>query len=90
MGFDFDKLLKGEYKVQILAGQHIMNCDYRLLREMFAGKEGDKVPQNILYKTMEFYGNLTSSDKQLIVAADNLKITLNHSHFDKVWAITAF
>ena len=89
MGFDFDKLLKGDYKVQILAGQHIMNADARLLREMFAGMEGDKVPQNILYKTMEFYGNLTSSDKQLIVAADNLKITLNHSNFDKVWAIFA-
>ena len=82
--FDETKALEGAYTFQILGGQHINICDWELLGTVYHGKASNNIPQNVFWKTVEIYLNLTADERSIFILAANAKLLLEHSTFEKV------
>ena len=81
IGFEFNKCLKGEYELELLAGQHITACDSRLLNGYTTLTD---VPELLQWKQVELYANLSSTEKTLLVQVANSKIIKGSGTFEKV------
>ena len=82
--FDLKKLLNGSYNVSVLGGQHICECDNRLLKNRYLKTPADEIPSKVKFKMAEVYVNLTSDEKSLVVNVANSQITYQNQWFDKV------
>ena len=82
--FTHTELLRDQYELDCLAGQHISTADIELLESVFAKTSDDKIPTQIKYKQTEIYVNLTSDEKAFIVNVQNEHISYDAVWFDKV------
>ena len=83
--FIFNDLMGGKYSaVNPLAGQHITECDYRLLCTLYKDASTSVIPKPIMMKSCELYVNLSDAEESLIVSVSNAQLSLQNQWFDKV------
>ena len=82
--FKFDNLLAGKYTLHLLAGQHITECDKRLLKGYYSNTPPDQIPGPMKIKATEIYVNLTKAEESMIVTVDNNRLRLDNQFWDKV------
>ena len=82
--FDINDFYRGNYLLNLLAGQHIVHCDTRLLRSEYVNTEADKVPPPILVKSAELFLNLSEAEESMLVIVYNSYANLNNQFFDNV------
>ena len=82
--FSIDSLLAGKYEMDLLAGQHIVECDSRLLTSVYLKHTPDTIPSPMKFKQAEIYINLTENEKSMIVKVDNARVHLKNQFWDKV------
>jgi hypothetical protein len=88
--FDIAKLLKGEYTIHLLGGQHIVEADFRLLSSVYKSKKPAEVPSGMIYKQAELYLNCDATEEALLVNVHNQQLNLKNQFFDRVLQITLF
>ena len=82
--FSIDALLAGKYDVHLLAGQHIVEADRRLLTSVYLKFPANKIPGPMKFKQAEIYINLTETEEAMIVSTDNTRLNLKNQFWDKV------
>ena len=83
-GFDLGSLLAGKYELHLLGGQHIVECDTRLLKSVYAKSAAKDVPKPMKIKAAEIYVNLTPQEEAMVVNVANSHVNLKNQFFDKV------
>ena len=82
--FVFEKLLKNEYKYEVIGGQHITQADHEIIIANYTTETLPYAPQSLVYKQVVIWVNLSKEEKALVVTVDNQRIQKPESNMDKV------
>ena len=82
--FSIQKMLDEKYPMNLLGGQHLVECDTRLLDSVFVYVPPKDIPPAVLFKSASVYQGLTKQEEELIVTVLNNQVNYSNFWFDKV------
>ena len=82
--FSIQKMLEEKYEMNLLGGQHLVECDTRLLDSVYLYSAPKDIPPAVMFKSASVYQGLTKQEEEMIVTVLNNQVNYSNFWFDKV------